>query len=85
MDPPSIESSLSLDLVNVESCLSLDLKNIESILSLDLVNFESSLSLDLVPETSFHHPMSVDPLYYSIEHLPISIQESNMVQKLVTI
>jgi hypothetical protein len=71
--PPSIESSISLDLVNIESSL-----------SLDLVNVESSLSLDLIIEPSFHLPMLVDPLSSSGEHLPISNQESSRVHKLVT-
>jgi hypothetical protein len=45
---------------------------------------ESSIFLDLVTEHSFHLPMSVDPLSSYGEHLPISNQESNQVQKLVT-
>jgi hypothetical protein len=44
---------------------------------------ESSLPLDLVHEPSFPLPVSVDPLSSSLsgEPIPISIQESNRVQK----
>jgi hypothetical protein len=44
---------------------------------------ESSLPLDLVLEPSFPPPVSVDPLSSSLsgEPIPISIQESNQVQK----
>jgi hypothetical protein len=84
IDPPSIDSSLSLDLINVELILSLDLINIESILSLDLVNVESNISLNLIIETSFHLHGLVDHVSSYGEHLPISNQDFNQIQKLMT-
>jgi hypothetical protein len=57
IDPPPIESSLSLDLVNVQSSLSLDLVKIESSLFLDTINVELILSLDLINEHSFLPPV----------------------------
>jgi hypothetical protein len=46
-------------------------------------SIESSILLNIVLEPSFHPPVLVGPFSSSIssEHIPISIQESNHVQK----
>jgi hypothetical protein len=77
----SVSSSLKNETDNHEHSslfVSRSLKN-----ETDPPPIESNLPLDIVHEPSFHLHVSVYPLYSSLsgEPIPISIEESNQVQK----